>query len=57
MSTMNIALIVIAITLGVLNALASGRAAYVIAGMFARAARLRRIELPPPSSHRLQHSH
>jgi hypothetical protein len=55
MSTMNIALIVIAITLGALNMLASGRAAYVIAGVFARLQRPSREELPPPSSHRLQH--
>jgi hypothetical protein len=53
MTTMNLALIVIAIVLGVLNALLSGRAAYAIAGAFARRAR-HADELPPPSSHRLQ---
>jgi hypothetical protein len=53
MTTMNLALILIAIVFGVLNALLSGRLAYVIAGAFARRAQ-RHEELPPPSSQRLQ---
>ncbi len=65
MTSINVVLILVALVLGVLNALLSGRAARAIAGGFARIARRREESLAalsgplscPPSSHRLQHSH
>ena len=58
MTTINLALILVAVVLGVLNALMSGRTAHVIAGGFARVAHRRALrladEIAPPSSHRLQ---
>jgi hypothetical protein len=56
MTTINVALIVIASVVTVVHALYNARAAHAIARLFARRARRVELvrELPPPSSHRLQ---